>query len=75
MVPSRAAKSGVAALEFDTTLNVSADPTERTYHLRIGTRRPVEPIRIADHFLVEVDGAQRLAGFWLEDVPPPPDID
>jgi hypothetical protein len=72
VVPSRAAKRGVAALEFDATLSVSADPAERTYHLRIGTRRPVEPIRIANHFVVEVDGAQRLAGFWLEDVPPPP---
>ncbi len=72
VVPSRAAKRGVAALEYDATLSVSADPAERTFHLRIGTRRPVEPIRIADHFVVEVDGAQRLAGFWLEEVPPPP---
>ena len=73
VVPSRAAKRGVAALEFDATLSVSADPDERTFHLRIGTRRPVEPIRVADHFVVEVDGAQRLAGFWLEDVPPAPE--
>jgi hypothetical protein len=72
VVPSRTAKRGVASIEFDTTLSVSADPMERTFHLRIGTRRPVEPIRIADRFVVEVDGAQRLAGFWLEDVPPPP---
>lgn len=69
IVPSRAAKRGVSALEFDTTLTVSADPGERTFHLRIGTRRAVEPIRVADRFVVEVDAAQRLAGFWLEDVP------
>lgn len=74
LVPSRAAKRGVAALEFDTTLTVSADPDERTFHLRIGTRRAVEPIRVADRFLVEVDGAQRLAGFWIEDAPPLPDL-
>jgi hypothetical protein len=74
IVPSRAAKRGVASLEFDTTLTVSADPSETTFHLRIGTRRPVEPIRIADRFVVEVDAAQRLAGFWLEDVPPPPPL-
>src|ERR1019366_1130678 len=48
VVPSRTAKRGVASIEFDTTLSVSADPMERTFHLRIGTRRPVEPIRIAD---------------------------
>jgi hypothetical protein len=72
VVPSRTAKRGVAAIEFDTTLTVSADPAESVYHVRIGTRRPVEPIRVADHFVVEVDAAQRLAGFWLEHVPPPP---
>lgn len=72
IVPSRAAKRGVSSLEFDATLTVSADPSERTFHLRIGTRRPVEPIRVADRLVVEVDAAQRLAGFWLEDVPPPP---
>lgn len=74
VVPSRAAKRGTSALEFDATLTASADPGERVYHLRIGTRRPVEPIRVADGFLVEVDAAQRLAGFWLEGVPPLPDL-
>ena len=49
---------------------MSADPAERVFHMRIGMRRPVEPVRIADRFLVEVDSAERLAGFWLEDVPP-----
>jgi hypothetical protein len=70
VVPSRVAKRGVSALEFDATLTVSADPGEQVYHMRIGTRRPVEPIRIAEGLLVEVDDAQRLAGFWLEAVPP-----
>lgn len=74
VVPSRAAKRGASSLEFDTTLTASADADERVFHLRIGTRRAVEQIRIADKFLVEVDAAQRLAGFWLEDVPPPPDL-
>lgn len=73
VIPSRAARRGAAALEFDTTISVSADPAECTFHIRIGTRRPVEPIRIANHFVVEVDAAQRLAGFWLESVPPLPD--
>ena len=74
VVPSRVAKRGVSALEFDATLTVSADPDERVYHVRIGTRRPVEPIRIAEGLLVEVDDAQRLAGFWLEAVPPLVDL-
>jgi hypothetical protein len=73
VVPSRTARRGAGALEFDTTLSISSDPSERIYHLRIGTRRPVEPVRVADKLLVEVDAGQRLAGFWLEAVPAPPD--
>ena len=72
VVPSRTARRGVAALEFDTTLSVSTDPAEELFHLRIGTRRPVEPVRVADKLLVEVDASHRLAGFWLEQVPPQP---
>ncbi len=74
VIPSRAARRGASALEFDTTVSVAADPSERLFHLRIGTRRPVEPVRVANGFVVEVDAAQRLAGFWLEDVPPLPDL-
>lgn len=72
VVPSRTARRGTAALEFDTTLSASTDPEEHLFHLRIGTRRPVEPVRIADKLVVEVDAAHRLAGFWLEQVPPQP---
>lgn len=75
MVPSRTARRGASSLEFDTTLSISSDPAERVFHLRIGTRRPVEPVRVADNLLVEVDAGQRLAGFWLESVPHPPDPD
>ncbi len=73
VVPSRTAQRGTAALEFDTALSVTADPAERTFHLRIGTRRAVEPIRVASRLLAEVDAARRLAGFWLEAVPPQPE--
>jgi hypothetical protein len=73
VVPSRTARRGASSLEFDTTLSISTDPSERIFHLRIGTRRPVEPVRVADHLLVEVDAGQRLAGFWLESVPAIPD--
>ena len=70
---SRAPQHDVTAMEYDTTLAIVADPDERTWHLRIGTRRPVEPIRIADRFVIELDATQRLAGLWLEQVPPMPD--
>ncbi len=69
VVPSRAARRGTAALEFDTALAVTTDLTEEIFHLRIGTRRAVEPVRVANRLLVEVDASHRLAGFWLEEVP------
>ncbi len=70
VVPGRPARQGVSAVEVDTTLSVSATPDERTVHIRIGTRREVEVVRVADRFYVELDHGRRLAGFWLTEVPP-----
>jgi len=70
VVPGRPALQGVSAVEVDTVLTVSATPDERTVHLRIGSRREVEVVRVADHLLVELDHKRRLAGFWLTEVPP-----
>lgn len=70
LLPTRTARREVSALEVDTTLSVSATPDERTVHLRIGARREVEAVRVADHLLVELDHKRRLAGFWLTEVPP-----
>lgn len=69
VVPTRTARRGTAALEVDTTLSIACDLKERLFHVRIGTRRSVEPVRVAARLVVEVDAAHRLAGFWLEDVP------
>jgi hypothetical protein len=73
VIPSRSARRGASALEFDTTVSVAADPAEQIFHIRIGTRRAVEPVRVAEGFVVEVDASQRIAGFWLEGVPALPD--
>ncbi len=72
IIPSRASQPGIASLEVDTTLSVSTDAGESVFHLRIGTRRDVEVVRIADTLLVEVDAKRRIAGFWLTSVPPFP---
>lgn len=69
LVPSRAARRGATVLEFDAALAASTDPAARTIHLRFGARRAVEPIRVADRMLLEVDAAGRLAGVWLQDLP------
>lgn len=75
LVPSRPTRPGAGALEVDTTLSMAVSPDGRTYHLRVGTRRPVDVVRIADSLAIEVDRRHRLAGFWATLVPPRPDLD
>lgn len=75
VLPPRPSQPGIAAVEVDTTLSVAANPRHDTLHLRIGTKRQVEAVRVADGLLVEVDGKGRLAGFWLLSVPFGPEGD
>ena len=72
IIPSRPSQPGIASVEVDTTLSVSTNPGETVFHLRIGTKREVEVVRIADNLMVEVDQKRRIAGFWLTNVPPFP---
>ena len=69
VLPPRSSQPGIASLEVDTTLSVAANLDHDVLHLRIGTKRQVEVVRIADRLLVEVDPKNRLAGFWLLNVP------
>ena len=70
VLPSRPSRPGVASMEVDTTLSVETNGAESVFHLRIGTRREVEVVRVADNFYIEVDQHGGLAGFWLSNVPP-----
>ena len=70
VLPSRPSRPGVASVEVDTTLSVETNTAESVFHLRIGPRRAVEVVRVADNFYVEVDQQGALAGFWLANVPP-----
>ena len=72
IIPSRPSQPGIASVEVDTTLSVSTNPGENVFHLRIGTRREVEVVRVADNLMIEVDSKRRIAGFWLTNVPPFP---
>jgi hypothetical protein len=69
VLPSRPSRPGVASVEVDTTLSVQTNGTESVFHLQIGPRRPVEGVRAADNFFIEVDHEGGLAGFWLTNVP------
>jgi len=70
VLPARPSRPGVASLEVDTSLLVQTNPLESVFHLQIGPRRPVEGVRAADNFYIEVDQQGGLAGFWLTNVPP-----
>ena len=70
VVPSRPSRPGVTSVEVDTTLSVQTNPAESIFHLRIGVRRQVEVVRVADNFHIEVDQNGGLAGFWMSNVPP-----
>ena len=62
------------AVEVETTLAAEADRTERTIHFRLGLPRETRTVRIARDILVDIDHRDRIAGFWLLDVPPYPDL-
>jgi hypothetical protein len=65
----------VAAVEVDTALTVEKNADESVFHIRVGRARPVSVMRVADHLLVEVDKQSRLAGLWLLEVPPFPNVE
>jgi hypothetical protein len=69
VLPARPSRPGVASVEVDTTLSVQTNGAESVFHLQIGPRRPVEGVRAADNFYIEVDHEGGLAGFWLTNVP------
>ncbi len=73
--PDRRSQPGVAAVELDTPLTMDKNQSESVFHLRIGRQRAATVVRVADHLLVELDKQSRLAGFWLLEVPPFPNVE
>ena len=64
----------VTAVEIDTPVSAESDRAERTLHFRLGTGRQVRTVRVARELLLDLDSRDRLAGVWLLDVPPFPDV-
>jgi hypothetical protein len=59
VLPSRTPPAGgVSSVEVDTSLSVQTNSAESIFHLRIGPKRKVDLIRVADNFYVEVDQAR-----------------
>ncbi len=73
--PGRRSQPGIAAVEVDTSLTVDKNQSESVFHIRVGRQRPGTVVRVADHMLVEVDKQSRIAGLWLLEVPPFPNVE
>jgi hypothetical protein len=73
--PSRNSQPGIAAVELDTALTIEKNPAESVFHIRVGRQRASTVVRVADHLLMEVDKQTRLAGLWLLEVPPFPNVE
>jgi len=58
-----------------TSLTVDKNQSESVFHIRVGRQRPGTVVRVADHMLVEVDKQSRIAGLWLLEVPPFPNVE
>ena len=70
VLASAGSRGAIASVEVDTNLSVETNASESVFHLSIGPRRPVEVVRAADNFYIEVDQQGGLAGFWMSNVPP-----
>lgn len=73
--PDRRSKAGVEAVELDTALTVDKNSNESVFHIRVGRQRPATVVRVGDHLLVEIDKQSRIAGLWLLEVPPFPNVE
>ncbi|MGH7608209.1 MAG: hypothetical protein ACREME_12820 [Gemmatimonadales bacterium] len=73
--PHRRSQPDVAAVEVDTALTVDKNQAESIFHIRVGRVRPATVVRVADHLLVELDKQSRMAGLWLLEVPPFPNVE
>jgi hypothetical protein len=74
LFPSRRSARG-GGRRRDTALTVEKNADESVFHIRVGRTRPITVLRVADHLLVEVDKQSRLAGLWLLEVPPFPNVE
>jgi hypothetical protein len=73
--PNQRSQPDVAAVELDTSLTVDKNDAESVFHIRVGQKRATTVVRVADHMLVEIDKQHRIAGLWLLEVPPFPNVE
>ncbi len=71
-VPPRQSQPDVALVEVEVPLAVERNADETVVHLRIGPKRQVQAVAVADNVMAERDASGELAGVWLVNVPPFP---
>ena len=73
-VPCPTAGPRTADFEVDVELTAETDPSERTIHFRLGAAPVERTVRVGRDILLDVDDAGHLAGLWLLNVPPLPEL-
>ncbi len=63
-----------AVVEFQAPITCTRAADESRLHLVLGSPESVEVVALADKLLAELDLSGQLAGLWLVDVPPFPDV-
>lgn len=71
-LPARVSQPGIAAIELETSLVAEKSGDQSVIHLRLGPKRKVTTVQLADNLLLDVAGDDEIAGFWLLGVPPFP---
>lgn len=71
-LPAEPAAESVTSLEVEMPMMAESDVQERIFHFRLGSPSESSAVRVARDLLLEVDGANHVAGLWLLNVPPFP---
>jgi hypothetical protein len=70
LVPKLCARAGTGSVHMGARVRAEADPSERNFHFRLGSRQANRTVRIARDLLLDVDEESHITGLWLLNVPP-----
>ncbi len=73
-LPGTEAAAAVTSLEVETPMAAESDAPGRIFHFRFGGPRETTAVRVAKDLLFDVDATNHLAGLWLLNVPPFPQV-
>ena len=73
-LPNSPESSTVTSLEVETPMAAESDVQGRIFHFRLGGPRETTTVRVARDLLLDVDATNHVAGLWLLNVPPFPNV-